>query len=395
MITGLFRTTPGARRAASPFAPRAHGGFSLVELMIAMALGLFLTSGMIAVFSGNKRSAELNDAMSNLQESARFALERMASDVRLAGFQGCPDLNRSSRVTPGAKNPVTTDLRATATTASVVVSEDDWQPDEPTGFDVDEAGAVVGSHALGLQFGGPVSRKLAQAQVDGGTPNPSAVLKLADGPDLPSFALETDDLAVVSNCNLVEIFRVSGVTRDGTVLEVSHGADKNDSGAFVRAHGYADDAVEQAALLEETRVMRLNANVYYVAENGTTNESDDAQRSLYRQSLPFEAANPPTEIVRGVEQLRIAFGQADGLDRMRWVLPGNAAYDPARVESVQIGLLMASRDRIADSNDENTYMLAGQPITAPGATPSADAHAGDRRYRLAFNTTVKVRNRRR
>ena len=76
---------------------RSQAGLSLVELMVAMTLGLLLLSGMIAVFSGNQRSAELNTAMANLQESARFALSRMSKDMRLAGHQGCLNPSQGSR----------------------------------------------------------------------------------------------------------------------------------------------------------------------------------------------------------------------------------------------------------------------------------------------------------
>lgn len=374
---------------------RRPRGFSLIELMVAMVLGLFLMSGMIAVFAGNKRSSELNAAMSNLQESARFALDRMASDIRLAGFQGCPDMNRSSRMPAIADDPVTTDLRATATTAALVESATSWSPSAPNGFDVTAAGATVGTHALSLQFGGPVSRRLLSPQLNAGAPDPSVDLLLADGSDLPDFTLATDDLAIISTCNQVEVFRVTSASKVGSTLSVGHSAAKNSTGSFTRAYGYADDPTEQTSLLDETRVMRLNANIYYVADTGQSNEFGDGIRALYRQSLPYDDPdNPPTEIVQGVEQMRVSFGIADGLQGLRYVTPEEAGYDPTRVETVRIGLLMASWDRISDADDTNTYLLAGQAVSPPGGDSNV-VHGGGQRFRLPFNTTVKVRNRRR
>ena len=43
-------------------------GVSLVELLIAMTLGLVLLAGMLTVFAGNRKSSELNTALSEIQE---------------------------------------------------------------------------------------------------------------------------------------------------------------------------------------------------------------------------------------------------------------------------------------------------------------------------------------
>ena len=98
-------------------------GFSLVELMIAMTLGLFLTSSMIAVFLGNKRTSEVNTAMANIQENARFALDSIARDARVSGFQGCIDVNSEQLSVRSNNAPVTSGgLRATSAHASIILS---------------------------------------------------------------------------------------------------------------------------------------------------------------------------------------------------------------------------------------------------------------------------------
>jgi len=84
-------------------------GVSLIELLIAMTLGLILLAGMIAVFSGNKRSSELNTAMANIQENARFALSALGKDIRMAGFQGCLDSRRGRMIVKSVDAPVPTD----------------------------------------------------------------------------------------------------------------------------------------------------------------------------------------------------------------------------------------------------------------------------------------------
>ena len=61
--------------------------------------------------------------------------------------------------------------------------------------------------------------------------------------------------------------------------------------------------------------------------------------------------------------------------------------------SVQIGILIATANYAASDNDERTYNIAGVTVGPPGASTDLN-HAGDRRLRAAFNTTVQLRNRR-
>lgn len=66
-------------------------GVSLVELLVAMALGLLLLAGVVQVVLGSKRSYQAGIALAEVQESGRFALQAMAQDLRSAGFTGaCP-----------------------------------------------------------------------------------------------------------------------------------------------------------------------------------------------------------------------------------------------------------------------------------------------------------------
>ncbi|MGC4010354.1 MAG: prepilin-type N-terminal cleavage/methylation domain-containing protein [Pseudomonas sp.] len=66
-------------------------GLSLIELLVAMALGLLLLAGVIQVVLSSKRSYQSGVALAELQESGRFALEVVAQDLRNAGFTGARD----------------------------------------------------------------------------------------------------------------------------------------------------------------------------------------------------------------------------------------------------------------------------------------------------------------
>ena len=66
-------------------------GFSLIEVMIAMLIGILLMTGAVGLFISNKRIYKEHDAAGRLQENARFAINMLVKDIRMAGFVGCVD----------------------------------------------------------------------------------------------------------------------------------------------------------------------------------------------------------------------------------------------------------------------------------------------------------------
>ena len=68
-------------------------GLSLVEIMIAMLISLFLLGGVIQVYSSTRITYRTNEGLSRLQENARFVFDRIAADLSAAGFLGCNDSN--------------------------------------------------------------------------------------------------------------------------------------------------------------------------------------------------------------------------------------------------------------------------------------------------------------
>ncbi len=65
---------------------RAQLGLSIVELLIALALGLLLMTGIIQVFIASRQTYATNEAMGRLQENGRFALDFIARNARNAGY---------------------------------------------------------------------------------------------------------------------------------------------------------------------------------------------------------------------------------------------------------------------------------------------------------------------
>jgi len=63
-------------------------GYSLVELMVAMALGLLISAGVITIFIGTKGTQRTQDMLVEVQEIGRAAMDILAYDLRMAGSTG-------------------------------------------------------------------------------------------------------------------------------------------------------------------------------------------------------------------------------------------------------------------------------------------------------------------
>jgi len=69
--------------------PRRALGLSLVELMVAMTLGLIVAGGFVAAFVGTSDSYRTQTQLALLQENGRFAMARVARDLRMASAFHC------------------------------------------------------------------------------------------------------------------------------------------------------------------------------------------------------------------------------------------------------------------------------------------------------------------
>ena len=70
-----------------PLKPESQGGFTLIEMMIAMAISSFLLLAIMVTFSSTSRSRQLQTSLSGLNESGRFAISVLGRDLRMAGYK--------------------------------------------------------------------------------------------------------------------------------------------------------------------------------------------------------------------------------------------------------------------------------------------------------------------
>ncbi|MGY3228654.1 type IV pilus assembly protein PilW [Luteibacter sp. HA06] len=78
-------------------------GFSLVELMVAMTLGLLVSAGIISVFIATSSSSLVQTQLAKLQEEGRFAMTALTTDLRMTNAQYCSNMGgQSSNLSNGA-----------------------------------------------------------------------------------------------------------------------------------------------------------------------------------------------------------------------------------------------------------------------------------------------------
>ncbi len=83
------------------FAPmRSMSGFSLVELMIAITLGLIILTGVAVVFANASNSRNEIERVSRQIENGRYAVDLLSQDLRVSGFYG--ELDITKLVAPAA-----------------------------------------------------------------------------------------------------------------------------------------------------------------------------------------------------------------------------------------------------------------------------------------------------
>lgn len=77
-------------------APHQQLGFSLIEIMITLTLGLLISGAIIQVLVSNSVTERLNRSIASAQESGRFIISRMRTDIIMAGLYDplSPNLNR-------------------------------------------------------------------------------------------------------------------------------------------------------------------------------------------------------------------------------------------------------------------------------------------------------------
>jgi type IV pilus assembly protein PilW len=76
------------RDSIRPAARSRQSGMTLVEIMVAMTIGIILLLALGSLFVNSTRVFKVNDEFSRMQENGAYALNTMGNDLRMAGFYG-------------------------------------------------------------------------------------------------------------------------------------------------------------------------------------------------------------------------------------------------------------------------------------------------------------------
>ena len=322
-----MRKTSGSRQ----------GGFSIVELMVAMALSLVLAAAIVTVFVNNSYSFNQDENFEHMQDDARHALREIAFDLSMAGFYG--DLHVPGNVlydvglaTAGDCGPVgelNWIYRAvdTGTSTSLSVSA------------IDNAAAADAAAAHSC-FG--------NGEVQPGT-------------------------------DIVSIKRVAG--QQATVLSADSAYLRTNGTVGVMFSGTAPDA-PPVVITPPNADWEFRPSIYYIRQFANT--PGDGIPTLCRKVLRGGGASMVTEcLATGIENLQIEYGvdtTDDGQPNLFVTNPTLAQMQT--VVSARVFLLARTTDIDTRYTNTKTYSISNAPDFVPG----------DSFHRRVFSTSVSIQN---
>jgi type IV pilus assembly protein PilW len=331
-------------------------GISMVEILVALVISLFLLGGIVQVYVANKSSYSFTDAISRIQENGRFAMDTMTQDLRMAGFFGCAIFDPDDPV-------------------NIVNNLDpDGTGYDPELYDFILEGVIEGTENDGLNGSDSVTlrgAKPSQVQVH----PPYNVSTSANIFVTLNDSIEVGDIVMVSNCRGADIFQISNLTAGGnanqmaTIHNTGASTDPGNynpsSCAGGNAHCLSQSYGSDASLFE------LQTVTYSIAVGAS------GEPALWRSENGTNL-----ELIESVEQMQVLYGVDTDDDDFpnRYVTIDNVA-DTFDVMAVRLMLLVRSEaDFIAEDNQTYTYN-------------SNNTTAADRRLRQIFTTTIALRNR--
>ena len=310
-------------------APLRHAGFSLVELMVAMTLGLILLAGVVSVVTNTSASfGELNKASRQL-DNGRYAIQVLREDIRHAGYYG----EFYAVPAPTAMtNPCSTTLADLQAGMSLPVQ----------GY----AGAAVAPLAC----------------IPGYVPNTDVlVIRRANTEVTPTGAMVGSEVYLQSR-------------PDSRVLQ---------PGPFDAA---VFDLTKRDGSAADVRQFRVH--IYYIRNCSDCSGGGDGIPTLTRAEFRNGNFNTLAPIAEGIETLRLRYGidtSGDGVANQLVALPANLNAWSSLI-SVEMGLLARNVEPSPGYTDQKTYSLAGVNLTPGGnfkrhayTTLARAVNPGDRR----------------
>ncbi|MFQ5756494.1 MAG: PilW family protein [Acidiferrobacterales bacterium] len=367
----LTRGLSARRQRLSPW--RAVRGFTLVEIMVAVTIGLIVLVAVAQIFATSRATYGLEEGLARVQENGRFGTEFLARDLRMAGFAGC--LNVNQVLNANADYTVSNRLNNSGFFENAFapglhirghewVSAGIWNPVLPgflNGKVADQTDVLV------IRRGAEQSYRLAAAMA-----TDSADITIPEAGDI-----ELNDIVLIADCNSADVIQVTSSTVASPVETLGHDITAGTPGnvGTTVAKAYGGDA----------EVMRLVTRAYYIGWRG-----DDSSNppGLFRREMGKGTMGNAQELVEHVDSMQLIYGEDTNADGSADIyrLPA-AVTDWSRVVSVRLALLLRTPEQSGPDKDTTTYDLLSDAGNSDDFGP-----ANDNRQRRIFATTVQLRN---
>ncbi len=331
-----------SRRHTAGERARAARGFSLVEMLVAMLLGIILMSAVVQIFVGSKQVYRTREQVATLTDNGRFALELMQREIRMAGYSGCRTLG-SLPPNVVAKNPP--NFSEVKDGIQGFNAGSGWT--NPTSTTrVSGTDVLVITRASG--GGVPLTEEMADRSSD---------IKVSS----TTSVFSDNDVLLLSDCEAVDLLRASSVTESGGTYTIKHSTASNTTDLLSKA--YVGNAM----------VMTMGSTTFFVGTNA------GGEGSLYM--IPFGETSA-VELVAGVQDMQILYAEdTDGDRQPDDYVDAATVSDWADVLGVNVGLLLHTTDNVVPEPQTLNFNGAN-------ANPSSD-----KRLRTAFWSAVALRNR--
>ncbi len=321
-------------------------GLSLVELMIAMTIGLILLTGVLQITIANSDNSRLHEQMSRVQEAGRFAIDVISKDIRMADFWGCA--SSISKVTNNL-NPAGADYSGLEFDGGVAGADGASNgPDSIT---------LSGAYGLGLTVQSPYG------------PQANSNIKVPADNSLEQFGI-----VLLSDCLAGDIFEITNSNPDsGTVV--------HNTGTVAIGPGNYNPSPTCVSGHCLSKVYEGDAQIYQLQSLTYSIQQAAFEEPVLVRSLN---AGTPVELVSGIEDMQLEYGvdtNGDGVaDIYKTATQVTAAGEWEVVISVKLSLLVRSQETIM--SETQVYDYNGVEVTS-----------SDRRLRRVFTTVVTIRNR--
>jgi len=329
---------------------RYFSGFTLVELMVALVLGLILTGGVINIYISSKQTYRMQDNQSRLQENGRFALQYLSKDLRMAGYMGC---NNLTTLTPNviASSPPMMPLFDPST---VIQGYDSgtW----PSTFPPQPTNLVPGNSVIVVQYASPSGIFVYDHQ------SLTADIKI----NANTFNWPANTILFVTDCQSADVFRATTFSNSSGKVNVAHGASNNTDTKLSKV--YKTDA----------QVMTFGYSMYYI---GSISGGTTCPCALYRQGI----AGTNDQLVDNIQSMQITYGVDTSGDQN----PDRYIAAPAITTGSYWPVVVTARVNLLATTPDNNLVDTPQVYKYNNASITAT----DRRLYSSFTDTITFRNR--